>query len=43
MFFVGVGSAEAAAEFAGQLGINPALCLVTMVEQLATRSGSTRV
>lgn len=26
MFFVGVGSAEAAAEFAGQLGINPALC-----------------
>jgi hypothetical protein len=26
MFFVGVGTAEAAAEFAGQLGLDPALC-----------------
>lgn len=26
MFFVGVGTAEAAAEFANQLGIDPALC-----------------
>lgn len=26
MFFVGVGSADAAAEFADQLGIDPALC-----------------
>lgn len=26
MFFVGVGSAEAAAEFADQLGLDPAMC-----------------